>query len=136
MYTNILVAIEPTHTEKHERAISMATHLADPVAEITALTVIEPVPGYFPPHELPQSLKEQAGAQALGQLRRFVGPRSEIHTELLHGHAANAILNYAKNHNIDCIIIASHKPGLSDYLLGSTAARIVRHATCSVHILR
>lgn len=136
MYTNILVAIEPTHKEKHEQAMTMARHLAEPNAQITALTVIEPVPGYFPADELPQTLKKQAGEQALGQLRQFVGPRSEINTVLLHGHAANAILDYAKTHEIDCIVIASHTPGLSDYLLGSTAARVVRHAPCSVHILR
>ena len=36
----------------------------------------------------------------------------------------------------DCVVIASHRPGLQDYLLGSTAARVVRHAACSVHVLR
>lgn len=136
MYKNVLVAVEPTHAEKHEQALTMARSLADPTAEITALTVIEPVPGYFPKDELPHDLKVQAGEHALGELRRFVGPRSEINTVLLHGQAANKILEYALNHDIDCIIVASHKPGLTDYLLGSTAARVVRHAKCSVHVMR
>ncbi len=39
-------------------------------------------------------------------------------------------------HAVDCIVIGSHKPGLSDYLLGSTAARVVRHAPCAVHVYR
>ena len=34
------------------------------------------------------------------------------------------------------IVIASHDPGLADYLLGSVAARVVRHAHCSVLVTR
>ena len=34
------------------------------------------------------------------------------------------------------IVIASHDPGLVDYLLGSVAARVVRHAHCSVLVTR
>jgi len=37
---------------------------------------------------------------------------------------------------VDLIIVGSHKPGLQDYLLGSTAARVVRHAMCSVLVGR
>jgi len=33
-------------------------------------------------------------------------------------------------------MIASHKPGMSDYFIGSTAARVVRHAQVSVLIDR
>ena len=52
------------------------------------------------------------------------------------GHSANGILDYAEKNEIDCIIVASHRPGYQDYFLGSTAARVVRHATCAVHVLR
>ena len=34
------------------------------------------------------------------------------------------------------IVMASHDPVLSDYLLGSVAARVVRHAHCSVLVAR
>ncbi len=36
----------------------------------------------------------------------------------------------------DFIIAGSHKPEMKNFLLGSTAARIVRHAPCSVHVIR
>ena len=137
MYKNILICIEPTHTERHRTALMTALRLAeDTTADITALTIIEPIPGNFPGTEIPADLSVQAGEQAMGQLRLFVGPTSEINTEILHGHAANEILKYAESHNIDCIVIASHRPGLADYFLGSTAARVVRHATCSIHVIR
>ena len=43
---------------------------------------------------------------------------------------------YAKKIGADLIIVASHKPNVGDYLLGTTAARVVRHATCSVFVVR
>ena len=52
------------------------------------------------------------------------------------GHAYNTILDEAEKSGADLIIIASHRPGLQDYLLGSTAAKVVRHANCSVLVVR
>ena len=52
------------------------------------------------------------------------------------GHPANEILEAASKFDVDLIIVASHRPGLSDYFLGSTAARIVRHAQCPVLVDR
>ncbi len=34
------------------------------------------------------------------------------------------------------IIIASHRPDITTYLLGSNAAAVVRHAECSVLVWR
>lgn len=137
MYNNILVAIEPSHAEKHEQALKMAMQLADDSnSEITALTVIEPMPSHFVATDESRQKGIAAGEKAMADLRNFVGQRSEIKTIIHHGAAASNILDYAKEKHIDCIVIASHKPGLRDYFLGATAARVVRHAPCSVHVLR
>ena len=55
---------------------------------------------------------------------------------LVEGHSGRSILEWAEGNAVDCIIIASHRPGLQDYFLGSTAGRVVRHAQCSVHVTR
>ena len=55
---------------------------------------------------------------------------------IIKGHSGRSIVDVAKDIHADCIVIGSHKPGLIDYLLGSTAARVVRHAPCAVHVLR
>ncbi len=137
MYSNILVAIDPTHEPKHKDAIELATQLAkDANSEITAVSVIEPMPNYLPKIDIPEDMKTKAGEIALGKLRNFVGMTSEVKTRLLHGRAAHEILQFANENKIDCSIIASHQPGFSDYLLGSTAARVVRYAKCAVHITR
>ncbi len=36
----------------------------------------------------------------------------------------------------DMVIIASHRPDITTYLLGSNAAAVVRHAECSVLVVR
>ena len=60
----------------------------------------------------------------------------KAHCKVFEGHPNHGILDYANEMGIDCIIMASHKPGLQDYLIGSTAARVVRHAKCAVHVIR
>ena len=55
---------------------------------------------------------------------------------VVKGHSGRTIIDVAAEKSADCIVIGSHKPGLIDYLLGSTAARVVRHAPCAVHVLR
>jgi nucleotide-binding universal stress UspA family protein len=137
MYKKILVPVEPSHVERHEMALRMARQLSDAAgAEIIALTVVEPVPGYFAMAESMPELQVKAGEETLKALKSFVGGGSSVRTKVLHGRAATEIVSFAEREGIDCIVIASHKPGFADYLLGSTAARVVRHAACSVHVIR
>ncbi len=46
------------------------------------------------------------------------------------------ILKAAAESDCDLIVVASHRPALKDYLLGPNAARVVRHANCSVLVVR
>ncbi len=46
------------------------------------------------------------------------------------------ILDLAANIEADLIIMASHRPEMRDYLLGANAAKVVRHAKCSVMVVR
>ena len=59
-----------------------------------------------------------------------------VDARIVTGHTYRSIIDVAVSEGADCIVIGSHKPGLSDFLLGSTAARVVRHAPCSVHVHR
>ncbi|MFY2822514.1 universal stress protein, partial [Ruegeria sp. MALMAid1280] len=46
------------------------------------------------------------------------------------------ILHTAAEAGSDLIVIGAHKPDLKDYLLGPNAARVVRHSTVSVYVVR
>ena len=52
------------------------------------------------------------------------------------GSVYEQVLKVAEELAVDQIVIGAHRPGLSDYLLGPNTARVVRHATCSVNVIR
>ena len=52
------------------------------------------------------------------------------------GGIYHELLQEAQDWNADLIVVGSHRPVMSDYLLGSNAKTIVRHAQCSVLVVR
>ena len=53
------------------------------------------------------------------------------------GDVVEEIGNYVKKNKIDLIVIGSHgRTGLDRFLLGSVAESVLRHAPCSVEIVR
>ncbi len=57
-------------------------------------------------------------------------------TIVRHGSVYERILEVADEIEPDQIVIGAHRPQLSDYLLGPNTARVVRHAKCSVNVVR
>lgn len=55
---------------------------------------------------------------------------------ILSGRIYDAVISVATKLDSDLILLSAHQPELRDYLLGSNAARIVRHAKQSVLVLR
>ncbi|MBT8458338.1 MAG: universal stress protein [Boseongicola sp.] len=136
MFNKILVAVDPSFDDRQEEALATARKLAsDTLAEITALTVLEPMPGHLSV-EVDHDTKVEAADNAATALRDRLGGASEIRVFVRHGKAAHEIIEHATENDVDCIIVASHRPGLSDYFIGSTASRVVRHAPCTVVVLR
>lgn len=63
-------------------------------------------------------------------------PDSRPNTTVGLGSVYREILRIAREIDADLIVMASHRPEMKDYLIGPNAARIVRHATCSVLVVR
>lgn len=136
MYKHVLVPVDLTHGEVGERIIEVARHLAGSDGKITLLTVTEPVPAYvatYIPRETMDKSREEARAK-LEALARSTGVTAEVF--LRTGSAATAIIEEAEEHGCDAIVLGSHRPDYRDYLIGSTAARVVRHAQCTVVVER
>ena len=136
MYKNIVVAVDLSHGEAGKALVEKAIALVDAGGVIRMLHVLEDVPSYIAA-ELPRDLNDRRQAEAkveLGVLAADAG--ATVETEIRTGAAASQILQCAEDTGADLIMIASHRPGLSDYFIGSTAARVVRHAQCSVLISR
>lgn len=137
MYARIIVAVDLEHLDQARALLNRATALLDAGGEIRLVHVLEDVPGYLAA-ELPADLGERRRAEAAVELRAMIDPALDIRMvhEVRHGAASGQILAAAEETGADLIMIASHKPDLRDYFIGSTAARVIRHARCSVLVER
>ena len=136
MYNTILVPVDLSHKERVAPMVETAKLLADGDAKIILANIVEDIPAYVAA-QIPSDVLEDSEASSKAGLD-IIAKESGLDAEtvVVRGHAGNSILDLAEEKNVDAIVIASHKPGWEDYLIGSTAARVVRHAKCSVHVLR
>ncbi len=134
MYKKILIPLALDHGLSGS-LLDIANGLLAPDGEIVALHVVEAAYGLAS-----ATHKQELGQEAFDRARdlmreRLIGTQN-ITAHVIEGHVYRGILDFAQENSVDCIVMGSHKPGLSDYLIGSTAARVVRHATCAVHVHR
>ena len=81
--------------------------------------------------------REVAALETLSDIiAKFKIPDDRIEKHVLSGTPKDHILGLAEDIDADVIILASHRPSMSTYLLGSNAAAVVRHARCSVLVVR
>lgn len=136
MYRKILVPVDIAQLDRGEAILHRAEVLSDPQGEIVLLNVVEDLPSYLA-IDVPTGLIEGALKEArekLTALKAKCASRARI--ELRTGQPAREILAAAEEHSADLVIIASHRPDLSNYIFGSTADRVVRHAACAVLVDR
>ena len=134
MYETILVPVDLSYPQQATRVLGIARKIGTGESRIVALYVSPDLPG-FVGGELPEELLQRNLANARKELAlhtHLAGAESEV----LWGHPSMVILEYAKEISADLIIVSSHRPGLRDYFLGATAARVVRHAQCPVLVDR
>jgi nucleotide-binding universal stress UspA family protein len=139
MIETILVPIDIARIEAGAGALKLAGDLAKSHgSKFILLNVHESLPTYVAT-EIPKELYKthlSNAADRLNEIIRDQGLPDTTEVVVREGHPSNEILEYAKDTGVDLIVIASHDPGLADYFLGSVAARVVRHAHCSVLVAR
>jgi nucleotide-binding universal stress UspA family protein len=135
MYSNILVPVSFDEGRDVERALTVARRLSAKGARITLLHVIERLPSYALTAAATGYL-DDARATVTQELEKLAAHVENSNVRVIVGHAAREIVDHARNDGCDCIIVASHRPGVQDYFLGSTAAHVVRRAECAVHVVR
>jgi len=80
-----------------------------------------------------------SGKEKIGEVASGLGKEIHVHTHVEEspGRPADAIAEIAKSIKADLIVIGSHgRTGLMHILLGSTAERVVREATCDVLVIK
>ncbi|MDQ1185485.1 universal stress protein [Agrobacterium larrymoorei] len=136
MYGKILVPVDLSNASKAERAVKKAEKLLDQGGQIVLMNVVEDLPGYLA-IDVPMDIIENAVKDAKSQLAVLKEKSPHIaSTEIRSGAPAREILALAEEIGVDLIIISSHTPDFTNYFIGSTADRVVRHAKCSVLVDR
>jgi universal stress protein F len=140
----ILVPIDISDKELTQRVVShVEAEARIDDAEVHFLTVIPSLPYYASlgmayTTELPPM--DEFKAESETRLKEFVAqfaiPEDRVHFHVKEGSPKDNILELAKTLPADLVIIASHRPDITTYLLGSNAAAVVRHADCSVLVVR
>ena len=137
MYNTILIPIDMAHEEKAKAMIDAAKTQANEGARFILLNVIDAVPSWATTYMPDNDILADHRKTAHDELAAIASENSiEAEIKIRIGHSYNTILETADEENAELIIIGSHHPGISDYFLGSTAARVVRHAKCSVYVIR
>jgi nucleotide-binding universal stress UspA family protein len=141
MYENILFSVDLEHTAEAEKALKIA--IDESRRSNAKLTVMTVAPGFGMPI-VASFFDEATVANALKEvarhLRQYVDDNipDDVRTNpiVVEGNPAELILKQAKTDEIDLIVIASHNSQIENMLLGSCAAKVVRHAQCSVTVVK
>ena len=141
MYKDILFAVDLEDENSWKKALPTALEYAKAFGSNLHMVTVVPAMGpgivgaYFP-----EGYEEKMMERALEHLHAFTKEHvpGDIHVQhiVAHGSIYQEILRVSEEVACDLIVMAAHRPELSDYLLGPNAARVVRHSEKSVLIVR
>lgn len=141
MFNDVLLAVDLNDKSSWEKALPMALDFIR--ASGGTLHVMTVVPNFgmsIVGQFFPKGYEKEVGDKVLVVLKEFVKTHvpEDIRTQRIVGEGTvyEVILNMAEKINADMIVVASGRDDLKDFLLGPNAARIVRHANCSVTVVR
>lgn len=139
MYKKILVPLDGSDYSEsvieHVKAIALGCN----VPETVLIAVIEPFriqASRAPAGWLIKMQKEAGNAaqtylQSVAEKLQVDGVNAQ--TEVLEGTAAETIIDYAGKNKIDLIVMSTHgRSGISRWMYGSVADRVVRNSTIPV----
>ncbi len=141
MFKTILLPIDLSAPASWKKALPVALDLGR--AEGCQLHVMTVIPdfgmsvvGSFFEENFEEKALQKVGEDLSAWVNENVPDAIEVHPHVTHGRVYEQIMTAADKLGVDAIVMGSHTPELSDYLLGPNAARVVRHAKQSVFVVR
>jgi nucleotide-binding universal stress UspA family protein len=140
MFKKILVAIDLSDPAPEPMGLNQAVELATASNGVVRLVNIQPLlPATFMEY-VPADFDAEQEKRATAALQEIVAavalPQARLSGIVRIGGIYHEILGEASDWGADLIVVGSHRPVVTDYLLGSNAKTIVRHALCSVLVVR
>lgn len=141
MYKKILVPVDLGEADMTRIGLDAALSLAKagPEAQLRLVSVQPLVPVAFVDY-IPPNFDEEMRVAAEKDLSDLAGkvdlPAGRVSSTVRFGAVYPEVLAEAEDWGADLIVVGSHRPTMATYLLGSNAKTIVRHAKCSVLVVR
>ena len=140
MFDKILLAVDGSDHALHAARIAAEMARGMKPKEFRVVVSYEPIPLYLGEPNMQHAIdnRKKEAEEILSKALKEVGELPcEIHTELLEGDPATAIIDVAAVRKSEIIIMGSRGLGrLAGLLLGSTSQKVVSHAPCPVLIVR
>ena len=141
MFGKILLPIDIAEPEIAKQAIDAAVAMARAFnSQIRLIHVTSPIVIASPMAVIPQSVYDELGVYEKSELDRMAAsidrPKGTVTAVVRIGGVYPELLAEAAQWPADLIIVGAHKRSMATYLLGSSAAAIVRHASCTVMVVR
>jgi len=141
MYKHILLTVDPKEASSWRKALPTSVELCRAFdATLHLMTVVPDFGMTVVAQYFPEDFEEKATRAADAELRDLA--RAHLPADVTcrrivaNGTIYEEILRVSRDIDADLIVMASHRPELKDYLIGPNAARVVRHADCSVLVVR
>ncbi len=140
MYKRIILAVDLADAAAVPKGLPQALELTKAGGGALRLINVQPVvPATFMEY-VPADFDVEQTKRAKELLDAMVAeidlPAERKSAAARAGGIYHELLQEAQDWNADLIVVGSHRPVMSDYLLGSNAKTIVRHAQCSVLVVR
>ncbi len=140
MFDKILLAVDGSDHALHAAHIAAEMARGMKPKEFRVVVSYEPIPLYLGEPNMQHAIdnRKKETEEILSKALKEVGELPcEIHTELLEGDPATAIIDVAAVRKSEIIIMGSRGLGrLAGLVLGSTSQKVVAHAPCPVLIVR
>jgi len=140
MFEKVLLAVDGSEHALHAAHTAADLARAMQANEFRIIVVYDLIPPYLGEPNLQHAIDarlEEARAIMQKAVETVGDIPCEIHSELIEGSPAQAIINVAATRQSDVIVIGSRGLGtLAGLLLGSTSQKVVAHAPCPVLIVR
>ena len=140
MFEKILLAADGSDHALHATQIAAELARNPNAKELRVVVAYDMIPPYFGEPNMQIAIDarmEEAKAVMQKTIEAIGKVPCEIHTELIEGSAAEAIIDVATTRKSNVIVMGSRGLGkLAGLLLGSTSQKVVSHAPCPVLITR
>lgn len=140
MFKKLLIPVDLNDLALAKEALDKAKGLAMSWgAELRLLYVMPIVPSTYleyVPMDFETGEKERVSKDLAAMAAELGLPAGKVTTKTRSGGVYHEVLAEAGECKADLIVCSSHWPTLATYLIGSHATNIVRHANCSVLVIR